>query len=290
MARPTKPTVPSAPVRTSPSTFSDDAEAMFKFLQTFVNYLDDTSNFTMEQANDALAAAIAGNLSALDLAALAGQPIAVNSAGTALTSATLGSLNIASQAEAEAGTDNTRVMTALRTKQAYDEFSEGILARVKIVTKSANNSANINFSGSNFNSSKYKDYEFVFDNIVPVSDRTDLYIRPSDDGGTTSTSKIANKNHTSWSTGNLRIADDIGTSVDETGFSGIMTIFDFHADKGAQFVLRAVYTNHSGSIQNQFVDSGMLQRPSVDGALNHIRFHMSSGNISAGSITLYGLY
>ena len=289
MARPDKPVVPPAPSRSRPGTFSDEAETLFRFLETFVDYLDNSSTFVQQEADEALAAAVTAHISQADLAREAGNALAVNAAGTGLTAASLSNIAIATQNEAEAGTNNAKAMTPLRTKQAFDEFIGDLVSRIKIRTRTANNSSAINFPSTDFDSSEYTDYEFVFDNILPASDRADLYLRPSDDNGTSSTSKRANKNFATWGTGNLIIGNDIGTAINETGFSGSLNIYDFHADKGAQFTLNAVYIDHNGAVQKQYVDSGMLQRPSVDGALNHIRLHMSSGNIRAGSVTLYGI-
>ena len=85
MAVPVQPTIPPPPLRTSPSDFSELAAAFVAFLANeFPAYLSESNSFVQQQAQAALAAAIAGNLSALDLSALAGRFIGINGVGNAL--------------------------------------------------------------------------------------------------------------------------------------------------------------------------------------------------------------
>jgi hypothetical protein len=65
MAPPTKPTVPDAPLRSAPATFSAKLEDSLVFWPTFATYLNDTSTYTLEQAEAALAAATIGGLPSL---------------------------------------------------------------------------------------------------------------------------------------------------------------------------------------------------------------------------------
>jgi hypothetical protein len=81
MAKPTKPTVPDAPLRTQPSTFSARAETFLGFWPEFATYMDETADFTDEQATAALAAALGGDLPALTGKAL--QYLRVNAGETA---------------------------------------------------------------------------------------------------------------------------------------------------------------------------------------------------------------
>jgi hypothetical protein len=62
MTQPTKPTVPDAPLRSQPSTFSARIENSLVFWPTFATYLDEIGTYTQEQAAAALAAATAGDL------------------------------------------------------------------------------------------------------------------------------------------------------------------------------------------------------------------------------------
>lgn len=82
MPQPTKPTVPDAPLRSQPATFSARLENSLVFWPTFATYLDEVGTYTEEQAAAALAAATAG-----DLPSITGQAlnfIRVNTGGTAV--------------------------------------------------------------------------------------------------------------------------------------------------------------------------------------------------------------
>ena len=62
MAKPIKPVVPPAPLRSQPETFAERAEASVVFWDPFATYLDVVGDFTQEQAELALAAAVGGDL------------------------------------------------------------------------------------------------------------------------------------------------------------------------------------------------------------------------------------
>ena len=70
---------------------------------------------------------------------------AAASATAAAASAAAANVTVASQAEAEAGTDNSNVMTALRTKQAVDSY--GVIASTDVATSGANKILKLDGSG-----------------------------------------------------------------------------------------------------------------------------------------------
>ena len=71
MAVATKPTIPSTPLRTDPSTFSARMESMVDFFSPLLDYIAESNGFTEGEAQTALAAAIAGRLGGADLSSLA---------------------------------------------------------------------------------------------------------------------------------------------------------------------------------------------------------------------------
>ena len=114
MTAPTYTPLPTVPARTG-MTNAEYAAAVDLFLSAFPTLQtegDALGAFCELQANAALAAAIAGNLSALDLVAAAGHYLKVNAAGTALESIPLPAASVtaagivekASTAEAQSGT------------------------------------------------------------------------------------------------------------------------------------------------------------------------------------------
>jgi hypothetical protein len=82
MTKPTKPTVPPAPSRANPGpVFSQTADTFAAFQAPFADYLDAVAGYVDERADEALAAALAGDLPSL--AGQAGRFVRVNGAGTA---------------------------------------------------------------------------------------------------------------------------------------------------------------------------------------------------------------
>ena len=82
MVKPTKPTPPDRALRSNPSTFSANAEAWITYQWgTFPDYVDAVADFTDEQADAALAAALGGDLPPLTGKAL--QFLRVNAGETA---------------------------------------------------------------------------------------------------------------------------------------------------------------------------------------------------------------
>ena len=79
MAVATKPTVPSTPLRTDPSTFSARMESMVDFFSPLLDYIAESNGFTEGEAQTALAAAMAGRLGGATLSSLANRLLAVNS-------------------------------------------------------------------------------------------------------------------------------------------------------------------------------------------------------------------
>ena len=293
--RPTMPTVPTPPSRQRPSAFASEADAWVASFPAFADYLRELADYVDQRAGDAMAAAIAGDISSLDLSQFAGRAIGVDAGGTMLTGIIFQDLDKATQAIAEAGTDNDDYMTALRTRQAIDQFGSALWEH--LATKEANGDANLAFQ-SEFDSARYIDYMFVFRNILPATDNQRFHIRPSDDGGTskTSTRHGTPQGQGTWNTGDEVLSRNTSGSVsavgssgaDETGFSGTLVVYDLHSDKGASAALQAALINNQGS---QITSGGSwnLQRPSADGPIDQIQFQFASGNIASGQISLYGL-
>jgi len=82
MVKPTKPTPPDRALRSNPSTFSSNAEAWITYQWSeFPDYVDSVADFTDERADNALAAALGGDLPPLTGKAL--QFLRVNASETA---------------------------------------------------------------------------------------------------------------------------------------------------------------------------------------------------------------
>lgn len=172
-----------------------------------------------------------------------------------------------------------------------------------ISSQTASNSATISFTSGL--TSTYKAYKFVFSNIKPATDNAYFNFNMSTDGGTnynvtkTTTSFTAYHNEAdtdtnlvyetardlAQSTAFQTIMGGIGNGADEAG-SGTLTIYNPSS---------TVYVKHFIGDLNHYDSTDYTYRTLVAGygnttsAVNAIRFQMSTGNISVGTIYLYGI-
>lgn len=104
-------------------------------------------------------------------------------------------LSVMDQAEAEAGTATTqRILTAERMKQSIDALGGEL-----ILSQEAAGSSSIVF-GSAYVTSAYDVHLLVGEGIVVATDRADLYLRVSTDGGTTLKADAGNYLYAGYST------------------------------------------------------------------------------------------
>ena len=179
-------------------------------------------------------------------------------------------------------------------------FGDGITL---ISSQTASNSASISFTSGL--TSTYKAYKFVFSNIKPATDNAYFNFNMSTDGGsnynvtktTTSFTAYANEANTdtnlvyetardlAQSTSFQTIMGGIGNGADEAG-SGTLIIYNPSS---------TVYVKHFIGDLNHYDSTDYTYRTLVAGygnttsAVNAIRFQMSTGNISVGTIYLYGI-
>ena len=172
-----------------------------------------------------------------------------------------------------------------------------------IATQTASSSASLSFTSGI--DSTYKEYIFYFVNIHPATNFTHLSFQANAVGGSgynetiTSTMFVANHKEDdsatnlayegdgdlSQGTGFQSIIHAIGNGNDECG-SGYLHIFN---PSSTTFVKHFIantntYTDDDRS-QNNF-SAGYINTTS---AIDEIQFKMSSGNIDAGDILLFGL-
>ena len=175
-------------------------------------------------------------------------------------------------------------------------------ALVKISSSTASSSATVSFtSGIN---STYKEYIFLFNNIHPATDGANIQFQGSTDGGsnynTTITSNYfqsqnnASENALEYDGGqdlaqstNFQtiLAKEPGNGNDEST-SGVLHLFD---------PSNTTFVKHFLSVGN-CEDAEAMSRIGFTGgyfnttsAINAVQFKMSSGNMDAGTITMYGV-
>lgn len=327
MAKPTKPVPPAPALRSNPDAFRVNAEANILFLfTTLLDYVDSVADFTDEQADAALAAALGGTLppivgqalkfirvnagetaaefisaplatrvitgTANQIAVTNGDGVAgnptlsavfasqaeaearvdttklVNVLRAAQTAAAVITSILASQAEAEAGTDNTKLMTPLRSRQHLLASEQGRLLATwdHAVTGSVSAIVMPAFAGME---------SLLFDGFYVAGGR--LMIQFSTDGGAT------------WlATGySSYAADGVGT---DNGSSGI--IIGRNADGWLNGTILGLRANELPSYLGLFWATA--NRTGMAGGRygsaitpNLARLVPATGNVTAGRIRFY---
>jgi len=153
---------------------------------------------------------------------------------------------------------------------------------IKLAEAVASNDATIDFEG--VINSTYKQYMVVFENVVPVTDDVDLYMRVGTGGTPTyQTGSVYDTGGTLYD--HLFITNvGMGSAADE-GLSGRSFMYDPSASSHTRVKNTTIYDRAStgGTIGNDL--SGRYDSTIP---VTAIRFYMDSGNIESGTFTLYG--
>ena len=174
---------------------------------------------------------------------------------------------------------------------------------VLLSTQTASSSATINFTSGI--DSTYKEYQFHFINIHPGTDDADTYILASIDsgsnynvavtssfiqsvaaesGGSPSVSYLTSKD-VALSTGGAAIEHSVGADNDQC-LSGILHLFD---PSSTTFVKHFTCTANELIASDQSYNLFCAGYFNTTTAITRVRFKMSSGNIDAGTIKMYGV-
>jgi hypothetical protein len=169
-----------------------------------------------------------------------------------------------------------------------------------ISSQDASASATLNFTG--FDGALYDGYVFHLMNLIPATDGADLRMRTSSNGGS---SYDSTANDYQWITRaytTAAVASDtastslayialtpptggIGNTAGEDGVSGVVTMPGPHLAKKTPLLLDLTGWNNAGVFW-QIKGSGVRN---ASAAVNAVSFFMSTGNITSGTITMYGL-
>jgi len=193
-------------------------------------------------------------------------------------------------------------LTKLNNKAVANVTSIPVALGDMVLVSSANasSSAYIEFTLGN-----YKEYQFYFVNIHPSTDAVDFEFNLSIDSGSnynvtkTSTSFVAyhQENDTAagvtyatamdlaQSTAYQNITDEVGNGADES-VSGSLTLFNPSSNVFVKHYISNVNNYYKGDAPNNHYIAGYANTVSP---LTNIRFQMSSGNIDAGTILMYGI-
>jgi hypothetical protein len=174
---------------------------------------------------------------------------------------------------------------------------------VFISKQTASSSASVSFtSGIN---STYKEYIFYFNNIHPQSDNQELFFNFSIDAGsnynvtkTTSTFQAYHNEAGSDSSLSYHTAGDLAQSTnyqrlgfssdnaDDASLSGYLHLFEPSSDTFVKHFIATTNMCHADTYSVNYYLAGYCNTTS---AVNAIRFAFGSGNIDAGTISLYGV-
>ena len=174
---------------------------------------------------------------------------------------------------------------------------------VLISSQTASNSASISFTTGI--DSTYKEYQFWFINIKPATDDVGLTVNFSSDSGsnynvtktttnvrtyhdeadTTTTLEYVAAHDLAQSTSNQLITNSIGNGADENAV-GTLTLFN---PSSTTYVKHFISTFNSYHAANQTMGTYTAGYCNTTSAVNAVRFMMDSGNISDGTILMYGI-
>jgi len=164
----------------------------------------------------------------------------------------------------------------------------------KIETKTASNSSTISFTsgiGTNFNVYLVKTRD-----VILITNSTYIQMLFSTDGGSTYLNSAYNWGHVSYGTGFgpssgggesvafIQIGNALSNATNQSVNADI-TLYNLNNSSGVK-ICRG-YTTGIGSGNVSIFNTVGLNTGTT--AVNAIRFQMSSGNISSGTFTLYGV-
>jgi len=191
---------------------------------------------------------------------------------------------------------------AVKNATAFGSIT-GLGNLVFISKQTASSSASVSFtSGIN---STYKEYIFFFYNMHPATDGANVTFNLSTDGGSnyniTKTTTSFNAYHgesgspaglgydtgddLAQSTNYQTIATAIGNDNDQNT-SGYLHLFDPSNDT---FVKHFIAKSNVSNLNDRSVNYLTAGYGNTTSAINAVNFKMSSGNIDAGTISLYGV-
>jgi hypothetical protein len=148
-----------------------------------------------------------------------------------------------------------------------------------------------------FTAGSYEHYQFILQNLIPVTDNVELWCRTSTDA-TNYDAGGSDYNWGVWSgLADFDVADSeialtgddgytVGSDTNESGISGSIWLFAPHTTSYTHVsAVLAIHSAESGRFSRVTAGGGRLSAADVTG----FRCLFSSGNIESGTITAYGL-
>lgn len=204
-------------------------------------------------------------------------------------------LTVVGMPTANLSTTDGDIVAYSATNNEFEMISQ---SWVKISSSAASNDSSIDFTGL---SSTYEMYVIVVTDVIPATDDVHLYLRTSTDGGSSYDSGASDygfgvimsaspnpvgTEDTAHSA--MQISRGGGSLGNDTGESGNFTIrlYNPSATTKTFATWEGANLRANGSLI-KFHTGGAVRESAAD--VDAIRFVMSSGNISSGTFTLYGV-
>ena len=195
----------------------------------------------------------------------------------------------------------------VRSVTAFGSLTSGSMVPIKKLT--ASSSATLSFVDGASDvvlDNTYKEYVFVFNNIHPATDSVSFQFNLSIDGGsnynvtktTTEFSAYHNEGDSATALGYNAVNDlaqstndqklsssNLGNGNDEA-FVGTLHLFNPSSTTFVKHFISRVSFSHDSDYA---IDGFIAGYGNTTSAVDAVIFKMSSGNIDAGTITLYGI-
>lgn len=175
-------------------------------------------------------------------------------------------------------------------------------ARVLLATKTASASATLDFT--EFNNATYKWYEFELEDVLPATDGVLLRMRFSTNAGVSYDAGASD-----YSYGNVTMEDDATPQNDNSGGTTFISLMNGYgaglgAAAGELGVRGTLKLYGAGSAASKTSVNGLLMAEDTFGRMSSewvsgrrmaaqdtdaVRFYMSAGNITSGTIRMYGV-
>lgn len=232
--------------------------------------------------------------------------IAAADDAAARTALGLGALALGTQTviDAAAGIPANDNDLTLPTSAAVKDYVDARSGRILLATRTASASATLDFT--EFNNAVYSRYVFVLENIKPATDLAYLQMRFSTDGGATYDNGASAYDWAvqGWNSSNANIqtgavstflglthnagigSAGVGNAATEFGVTGEVTLY--HAPTASvrsRVITELSYDNGDGNV---IIMNGTGRRNAAQDT-DAVRFLMSSGNITSGTIRMYGI-
>jgi hypothetical protein len=175
--------------------------------------------------------------------------------------------------------------TAAQGAKADNALLAGL---VFIESQDASASATIDFTS--FNAALYDSYVFTLQNVIPATDTASLLMRTSSDGGSSYDSGASDYQYkqtanTRVNASSMLFASLVGSSAGEDGVSGEVKVFGPHLAKRTMLISSLAFTDSSFALAENLSSGVRVSSADVDA----VRFYFNSGNITSGTITMYGM-